>query len=150
MSLSAYTEIQPKTSNGKQCRCRSVVARKQSLERQEPRNKPLSVCSLPAYSMGGLIPYTLYPTDPLSSATVICRLNLFDFFLVYLISVFGGHRTRILFLCEKVCSLAYASLLMEGWLAFWPTFPTVDIRIPPLTGNYTLFIYVFTGYNTQT
>ena len=35
-----YTETQPKTPNSKQCRCRSTVARKNSLERQEPRKKP--------------------------------------------------------------------------------------------------------------
>ena len=34
------SETQPKTSNSKQCRCRSTVARKNSLERQEPRKKP--------------------------------------------------------------------------------------------------------------
>ena len=34
-----YTETQPKTPNSKQCRCRSTVARKHSLERQEPRKK---------------------------------------------------------------------------------------------------------------
>ena len=38
MSQSAYTELQPKTPNSKQCR--STVARKNSLERQEPRKKP--------------------------------------------------------------------------------------------------------------
>ena len=31
---------QPKTQKGKQCRCRSTVARKNSLERLEPRKKP--------------------------------------------------------------------------------------------------------------
>ena len=35
-----YTETQPKTTNSKQCRCRSTVARKNSIERQEPRKKP--------------------------------------------------------------------------------------------------------------
>jgi hypothetical protein len=40
MSQSAYTEIQPKTPNSKQYRRRSIVARKNSLERQEPRIKP--------------------------------------------------------------------------------------------------------------
>ena len=35
-----YTETQPKTPNSKQCRCRSTVARKISLKRQEPRKKP--------------------------------------------------------------------------------------------------------------
>ena len=35
-----YTEIQPKTPNRKQCRCRSTVARKNSLERPKPRKKP--------------------------------------------------------------------------------------------------------------
>jgi hypothetical protein len=34
------TETQPKTPNSKQCRCRSTVARKNSLERSEPRKKP--------------------------------------------------------------------------------------------------------------
>ena len=34
------TETQPKTPNSKQCRCRSTVARKNSLERPEPRKKP--------------------------------------------------------------------------------------------------------------
>ena len=34
------TETQPKILNSKQCRCRSVVARKNSLERPEPRKKP--------------------------------------------------------------------------------------------------------------
>jgi hypothetical protein len=34
------TETQPKTPNGKQCRCRSTVARKNSLERPKPRKKP--------------------------------------------------------------------------------------------------------------
>ena len=33
-------ETQPKTPNSKQCRCRSTVARKNSLERQEFRKKP--------------------------------------------------------------------------------------------------------------
>jgi hypothetical protein len=32
-----YKEIQPKTPNSKQCRCRCTVARKNSLEWQEPR-----------------------------------------------------------------------------------------------------------------
>ena len=36
----ACTETQPKTPNSKQCRCRSTVARKNSLERPEPRKKP--------------------------------------------------------------------------------------------------------------
>jgi hypothetical protein len=34
------TETQPKTPNSKQCRCRSTVARKNSLERPEFRKKP--------------------------------------------------------------------------------------------------------------
>ena len=34
------TETQPKTPNSKQCRCRSTVARKNSIERQELRKKP--------------------------------------------------------------------------------------------------------------
>ena len=34
------TETQPKTPNSKQCRCRSTVARKNSLEGPEPRKKP--------------------------------------------------------------------------------------------------------------
>jgi hypothetical protein len=34
------TETQPKTPNSKQCRCRSTVARKNSLERPKPRMKP--------------------------------------------------------------------------------------------------------------
>ena len=34
------TETKPKTPNSKQCRCRSTVARKNSLERPEPRKKP--------------------------------------------------------------------------------------------------------------
>ena len=34
------TETQPKTPNSKQCRCRSTVARKNSVEIPEPRNKP--------------------------------------------------------------------------------------------------------------
>ncbi|XP_071201763.1 lysozyme g-like [Salvelinus alpinus] len=34
------TETQPKTSNSKQCRCRSTVARKNSLERPDSRKKP--------------------------------------------------------------------------------------------------------------
>jgi hypothetical protein len=34
------TETQPKTPNSKQCRCRSTVARKNSLERPKPRRKP--------------------------------------------------------------------------------------------------------------
>ena len=34
------TETQLKTPNSKQCRCRSTVARKNSLERPEPRKKP--------------------------------------------------------------------------------------------------------------
>ena len=33
-------ETQPKTPNSKQCRCRSTVARKNSLERSKPRKKP--------------------------------------------------------------------------------------------------------------
>ena len=33
-------ETQPKTPNNKQCRCRSTVARKNSLERPKPRKKP--------------------------------------------------------------------------------------------------------------
>ena len=35
-----YTETKPKTPNSKQCRCRSTVARKKTLERHEPRKKP--------------------------------------------------------------------------------------------------------------
>ena len=34
------TETQPKTPNSKQWRCRSTVARKNSLERPKPRKKP--------------------------------------------------------------------------------------------------------------
>ena len=34
------TATLPKTPNSKQCRCRSIVARKNSLERPEPRKKP--------------------------------------------------------------------------------------------------------------
>ena len=34
------TETQPKAPNSKQCRCRSTVARKNSLERPEPRKNP--------------------------------------------------------------------------------------------------------------
>jgi hypothetical protein len=34
------TETQPKTPNSKQCRCRSTVARKNSIERPKPRKKP--------------------------------------------------------------------------------------------------------------
>ena len=34
------TETQPKTPNSKQCRFRSTVARKKSLERPKPRKKP--------------------------------------------------------------------------------------------------------------
>ena len=34
------TDTQPKTPNSKQGRCRSTVARKNSLERPEPRKKP--------------------------------------------------------------------------------------------------------------
>ena len=34
------TETQPKTPNSKQCRCRSTVARKNSIERPQPRKKP--------------------------------------------------------------------------------------------------------------
>ena len=34
------TKTQPKTPNSKQCRCRSTVARKNSLERLKPRKKP--------------------------------------------------------------------------------------------------------------
>jgi hypothetical protein len=34
------TETQPKTPNSKQCRCRSTVPRKNSLERPKPRKKP--------------------------------------------------------------------------------------------------------------
>ena len=37
------TETQPKTPNSKQCRCRSTVARKNYLERQEPSKKPREV-----------------------------------------------------------------------------------------------------------
>ena len=33
------TETQPKTPNSKQCRCRSTVARKNSLERPKPRKE---------------------------------------------------------------------------------------------------------------
>ena len=40
MSQSAYTETQPKTPKRKECRCRSTVARKNSLERHEPRKEP--------------------------------------------------------------------------------------------------------------
>ena len=36
----SYTETQPKSPNSKQSRCRSTVARKNSLERQEPREEP--------------------------------------------------------------------------------------------------------------
>ena len=35
-----YTETQPKIPNSKQCRRRSTVARKNSLESQDPRKKP--------------------------------------------------------------------------------------------------------------
>ena len=35
------TETQPKTPNSKQCRCRSMVARKNTLERPEPRKTPI-------------------------------------------------------------------------------------------------------------
>ena len=35
-----YTENQPKTPNSKQCKWRSTVVRKNTLERQEPRKKP--------------------------------------------------------------------------------------------------------------
>ena len=35
------TETQPKTTNSQQCRCRSAVARKNSLERPGPRKKPV-------------------------------------------------------------------------------------------------------------
>jgi hypothetical protein len=34
------TETQAKTPNSRKCRCRSTVARKNSLERAEPRKKP--------------------------------------------------------------------------------------------------------------
>jgi hypothetical protein len=34
------TEAQPKTPNSKQCRCRSTVARKNSIERPKTRKKP--------------------------------------------------------------------------------------------------------------
>ena len=34
-----YTETQTSTPNSKQCRCRSTVARKNSLERPKPRKK---------------------------------------------------------------------------------------------------------------
>jgi hypothetical protein len=34
------TENQPKTSNSKQCRCRSTVAKKNSLEKLKPREEP--------------------------------------------------------------------------------------------------------------
>ena len=34
-----YTETQPKTPNSKTCKYRSTVARKISIERQEPRKK---------------------------------------------------------------------------------------------------------------
>jgi hypothetical protein len=40
MSQSAYIETQPKIPNNKQCRWRSTVAKKNSLERQGPRKKP--------------------------------------------------------------------------------------------------------------
>jgi hypothetical protein len=40
LSQIAYTETQPKTPESKQCSCRKVVARKNSLERQERRKKP--------------------------------------------------------------------------------------------------------------
>ena len=35
-----FTETHSKTSNSKQCRCRSTVARKNTLERPKPRKKP--------------------------------------------------------------------------------------------------------------
>ena len=34
------TETQPKSPNSKQCRCRSTVNRKNSLERPDPSKKP--------------------------------------------------------------------------------------------------------------
>ena len=37
--IKCYTETQPKTQNSKQCRYRSTVARKNSLESQEPRKR---------------------------------------------------------------------------------------------------------------
>ena len=37
--MSPYTETQPKIPNSKQCRSRSTVARKNSLEKQETRKK---------------------------------------------------------------------------------------------------------------
>jgi hypothetical protein len=40
MSQNAYSDTQLKTSNSMQCRFRSTVARKNSLEKQEPRKKP--------------------------------------------------------------------------------------------------------------
>jgi hypothetical protein len=39
-ALFSSAETKPTTPNSKQCRCRSMVARKNSLERQEPRKKP--------------------------------------------------------------------------------------------------------------
>ena len=35
-----FTETQSKIPNSKQCRCKSTVARKDSLGRQEPRKNP--------------------------------------------------------------------------------------------------------------
>ena len=40
MSQSAVQKPSLKTPNSKQCRCRSTVARKNSLERPKPRKKP--------------------------------------------------------------------------------------------------------------
>uniref|UniRef100_A0A8C8FHD4 Drebrin-like b n=1 Tax=Oncorhynchus tshawytscha TaxID=74940 RepID=A0A8C8FHD4_ONCTS len=48
------TETQPKTPNSKQCRCRSTVPRKNSLERPKPRKKPRGtrLCGVAIYLNG--------------------------------------------------------------------------------------------------
>ena len=43
------TETQPKTTNSKQCRCRSTVDRKISLERPESRKKHRGLSLVPLY-----------------------------------------------------------------------------------------------------
>jgi hypothetical protein len=53
------TETQPKTPNSKQCRCRSTVARKNSLESPKPRKKPREE---PGY-MGWPVLFWLCPVE---------------------------------------------------------------------------------------
>ena len=67
-----YAETQPKTPNSKQCRCRSTVAMKNSLERKEPRNKPREEPGSEGYQLSrfwGYLYFTIYMFDNFYSTT---------------------------------------------------------------------------------